>query len=1074
MSALPVPRMPFLRQIALPDRWRPPLVNRLARRLWRVDDREGGHNAGNGNGDNGDPPPPFEVPPSEEGRSGDLGPPPPVFRDLGGSSGGSSGGPSGGPPGGPPPPPYEIEAARTTDGPSNLWVRLLIGLAILLVLFIVANIVINLFIDRLWFDELGYRGVFSKRIGTRIWLFFAGFGIAGVFLLANVIAAWRIPLTSTVAQTSPFREVPLQSVKRTARIGAAVGALFIGIIFGALAWGEWETILQFIEAESFGVADPEFNRDVGFYVFKLEALQFIRGWAIGLAIVGLFAGLAVYGFRFLLHQGNATATRGVRIHAALLLASIIGLVIWGYWLGRFELVLSENGTVFGATFTDVKIRDTAFLVMIAAGAAVGLAVLSWPFHQRLAVPAASLGFLVAASLGGLVIYPAIVQRLTVEPNELNRERDFIERNIVMTRLAFGLDGIEETSFPAADVVTEADVERDQASLQNIRVWDHRPLLDTINTIQRIRPQYRFPDVDVDRYEINGESRQVFLGARELSQSQLSSDQSGWVNRRLQFTHGFGLTVTPVDVVSQDGRPAFFVSNIPPEVSVLDDGSPFEITQPRIYFGEDTDEWVIVNSDSEEFDFPLTAGTDEDGQNIESQARNRYDGSGGIEIGGFFKRLAFAWAFGDTNILISGSVSAESRILFRRDVQDRVTEIAPFLTLDVDPYIVIGEDGRLFWIQDAYTTTDHFPYSQPHASGVNYIRNSVKVVIDAFNGNVDLYIVDDDDPIIRVWAKIFPELFRPQSDFPADLRAHWRYPQDMFQIQADEYLTYHVTNPTSLFNRQDTWAIPQEVLSQDQLVPLEPYYVTLSLPDSEAPEFLLITPFSPRATQNAIAWMAGRSDGEHYGELFAFTFPSNKNVNGPQQIEATIGQQPDIRQEITLLGQGGSQVIRGNLLFIPVGDSYLYVEPFYVQADASDFPQLQFVVVVNGDKVAFAPSLEEAASEALGFPAGTGTRLVSGDGDAEQPPTGEDAGTGSGADTPASAEPEDSDTPASTDTPDDAETPGAPAMDIRDLPASDIQSLLDEVNRALDDSRGQVDTLESLRDALAALLADDGN
>ena len=994
-----------------------------------------------------EPPPPFGVPPSEEGRSGALGPPPPVFRDLGPQGGGGA------------PPPYQIGRARAGGGQSGVWSRVLVLLVILLVLFIIANIVVGLFIDRLWFDELGYRGVFNTRLGTRIWLFFAGFGIAGAFLLINVLAAWTLPLASPNAEASPFRDVPLATVKRAARIGTLAGTLFIAIIFGAIAWQEWELILQFIEAEPFGIVDPEFGRDVGFYVFKLDALQFVKGWGLGLGILGLFAGIAVYGFRFMLHAGDVAATRPVRVHAALLLTGIMALVIWGYWLGRFELVLSENGTVFGATYTDVKVRDTALIVMMAVGAGVALSVLSWPFHQRIGVPAISLGFLVVASLGGMAIYPAIVQRFTVEPNELNRERPYIQRNITMTRVAFGLDDIQETSFPADEQVTEADVRASQASLRNVRVWDHRPLLNTINTIQRIRPQYRFPDVDVDRYKIGGVSRQVFLGVRELSQGQLSADQSGWVNRRLQFTHGFGVAVNPVDLVTEAGRPSFFVSNIPPEVSGPVDEDLFEITQPRIYFGEDTGEWVIVNSDSEEFDYPLTAGTDESGLDLESQARNRYDGDGGIPIGGFFKRLAFAWSFADTNILISGSLSGESRILFRRNIQERVAEIAPFLHLDADPYIVIAEDGRLLWVQDAYTATNRFPYSQPHPSGVNYIRNSVKVVVDAFHGSVDFYIVDESDPIIRVWSKIFPDLFQPESAFPADLREHWRYPQDMFQIQADQYLAYHVTNPTSLFNRQDTWAIPQEVLVQDQTVPLEPYYVTLSLPDSEEPEFLLITPFTPRATQNAIAWMAGRSDGEHYGELFAFTFPSNKNVNGPQQIEATIGQQPDIREEITLLGQGGSQVIRGNLLFIPVGQSYLYVEPFYVQADASDFPQLQFVVVVNGDQIAFARSLEEAATAALGFPAGTGAVLVSDDGRPAEAPDATEAEAAPDAEPEAEAE--------AADAP-----PRVTDGDGEPLDTADMQRLLDELDSLLENSREQLDTLQRVRDALEVLLADE--
>lgn len=1021
----------------------------LGARRWRSE-----RPPGNGNGDaeegSGKPPPPFGVPPSEEGRSGDLGPPPPVFRDVGGPGPGE------------PPPPYEIRPAGAGAARRKLWPRLVVGLVILLIVFVIANILVGLYVDRLWFDELGYRGVFNTRIGTRVWLFFAALALAVIFLLGNLIAAWRLPLETQGAESSPLREVPLASVKRAGLIGGAVVALFIAIAFAAAASGEWETILQFMHAESFGVSDPQFNRDAGFYTFKLEALQFIKGWALGLAIVGLFAAIAVYGFRWLLHGGNVVATRSTRIHAALLLTAIIGLLVWGYWLGRLELVLSDGGTVFGATFTDVNVRDTAYLVMMAAGAVVAVTVLSFPFHERLLVPGAGLGFLVAASLGGLVIYPAIVQRFTVEPNELNREREFISRNIEATRLAFGLNGVAETSFPAEDRITPADLEADSASLRNVRVWDHRPLIDTLGTIQQLRELYNFPDVDVDRYVVDGESRQVFLGARELSHNQLPADQQGWVNRRLQFTHGFGVTVSPVDVVTTSGEPSFFVSNIPPEISNVADlaSAPFEIAQPRIYFGEDTDEWVIVNSDSEEFDFPSVAdpSAEEGVLNLESQARNRYDGIGGIQLGGFFKRLAFAWEFQDTNILISGSVNGDSRLLLRRNVQDRVAELAPFLRLDADPYIVIGRDGGLFWIQDAYTSTDRFPYAEPHSSGVNYIRNSVKVVVDAFNGTVDFYIVDDTDPIIRVWQKIFPDLFRPEADFPADLREHWRYPQDLFQIQSDQYLTYHVVDATELFNRSDTWDIPLETLVSDQQVPLEPYYVNISLPGSGEPEFLLILPFTPRGRPNAIAWLAGRSDGPNYGELFAFRFPVDKNVNGPQQIEAIIGNDSEVRTQINLLEDEGSGVIRGNLLFIPVGDSYLYVEPIFVQSRNSAFPQLQFVIAVNGDTVGFASGLEEAATEALGFPANTGTAIVG------EPGGGDDTGVPRAA--PAA--------PADVTGGEEEPPPEAPPPETLALEepaadrATDIRSLLDQVEGALSDSRDQVDLLERLRDALQAL------
>ena len=985
---------------------------------------------GDGNG-NGDDQPPFGVPPSEEGRSGNLGPPPPVFREVGGSGGGSD-----------PPPPYQIgDAAAARQPPRRWWTRILIIVAGLLVLFVLANIGVNLYVDRLWFDELGYRAVFNTRIGTQVWLFFAAFGIAFAFLLANLAIAWRLPLEADSPASSPFRELSFESVRRSALIGAAVSALFLAIIFGSLASGRWDEILQFIHAEPFGVRDAQFDRDAGFYVFKLEALQFIKGWVVGLGIVSLLAVSAVYVFRVMLHGGTAAATTPVRVHLAILIALIMALFAWGYWLARFELVVSENGIVFGATYTDANVRDGAQWVMVFIGLIVAAAVLTWPLHRRLIVPGGAIGVLVLTSIGGTLIYPAMVQRFTVQPNELAREEQFIERNISATRVAFGLDRIEEREFPANETVSQQDVEQNPEALRNVRLWDHRPLNDTLNTIQTIRPLYLFPDVDVDRYFIGGEERQVFLSARELSHSNLQPNQQSWVNRRLQFTHGFGVTISPVDEVTAAGEPPFWVSNIPPEVTLPAGSEEIAISQPRIYFGEATGSYVIANSKDEEFDFPRTeaASADEDGEIAPSeQALNRYDGSGGIRLGSFLRRLAFAWSFSDTNILISGSLSAESRILFRRNIQERVNELAPFLILDADPYIVVGEDGRLFWIQDAYTTSNRFPYAQPHVSGVNYIRNSVKAVIDAYNGTVDLFIVDDSDPVIRVWANIFPDLFRPASEFRDDLRRHWRYPQDLFQVQSDQYLTYHIASPRTLFNREDIWAIPQEVLREQQ-IPVEPYYVTLRLPDQEESEFLLILPFTPRNRTNAIAWLAGRSDGENYGRLFAFRFPRNKNVDGPAQIEARIDQDVAISRQFTLLGQRGSSVIRGNLLFIPVGDSYVYVEPLYLQAENARFPQLKGVIVVNGNTIALEDTFSRAAAVALGRSPPRGLSAL-GDVPGEAAPPA--------AETPAADAPQDEDDAQD----EDSEAPAAPPGGAAD---DDLRGLIVEAQEIFDDAQDRL-------------------
>jgi len=844
---------------------------------------------------------PRDVPPSDEGRSGQLGPPPPVFREgLGGGGSGSD-----------EPPPYTAAEGQPPQG-RRTWPRVVVAGVLLLVLLILLNIGIDIYVDRLWFGNIGYQGVFDLRVLTQVWLFVAGAGIALLVLGATYAIAWRMP----VEALGPPVDDP--QLSRVIHIIAAVAMILLGIIFGSVAAGQWDLILQFLNAKPFGSTDPQFGRDLGFYVFELEALQFMKGWATGLAIMAMLVTAATYGVRLMMHRGNARSTLGVRIHIAITIAAVMALFVWSYWLARFELALNPGGFVFGATFTDDNIRSPVQIVKMVAGVAVILGVLSWPFHERLRFALTPIVALILVSIVGGAILPAAIQRFTVEPNELQRETPYIERNIAATRAAFALDQIEEREFAADDVVDEGDLQQNPEALLNVRLWDHRPLNDTLNTIQTIRPLYVYPDVDVDRYKVGDQEHQVFLAARELSQANLQSTQQGWVNRRLQFTHGFGVVMTPVDEVSPAGEPVFWVSNIPPEVIEETSSGPLdlEIVEPRIYYGEVTDAYIIANSATEEFDYPLSG---EGGE--ADQATTRYSGLGGIELGGLFRRLAFAWSFGDANILISGSVDGDSRILFHRLIQDRVRELAPFLELDADPYIVVGQDGRLYWIQDAYTVTDRYPYSQPHATGYNYVRNSVKAVIDAYHGSVDLYIVDDTDPIIQVWDDIFPDLFKPAEEFPADLQQHWRYPQDYFQLQADQYLTYHIESARGLFNREDLWAIPQELLRQQEIA-VEPYYVTLRLPDQEEPEFLLILPFTPRNRLNSIAWMAGRSDGENYGKLFAFRFPANKNVDGPKQIENRIDQDVAVSRQFTLLGQQGSEVIRGNLLFIPVGDSYV--------------------------------------------------------------------------------------------------------------------------------------------------------
>jgi uncharacterized membrane protein (UPF0182 family) len=638
---------------------------------------------------------------------------------------------------------------------------------------------------------------------------------------------------------------------------------------------------------------------------------------------------------------------------------------------------------------------------MAFAALTALAVLVSLYRRGLLVlPIGAMALWVVAAIVGGLIYPATVQRFEVEPNELERERTYIKRNIDATRYAYGLDRIEERPFPARNSVTASEISQNPDTIQNIRLWDHRPLLQTLDQVQTIRPLYTFRNVDVDRYPIDGEVRQVMLAGRELEPSRLPVDAQGWVNRRLQFTHGFGVAIVPVNEVVEEGLPAFFVKDIPPSGEI-------QIEQPRIYYGEQPDHYVIVDTDYDEFDYPIEEG----------QAQNRFDGEGGVRLSSLLRRIVYAWEFTDTNLLISDAMDDNSRVLYRRNIRDRVREVAPFLRLDNDPYLVAA-DGGLFWIHDAYTTTEHYPYST-RTGNLNYIRNSVKVVTSAYDGALTFYLVEPDDPIVRAYDSIYPDLFTPLEEMPDSLRAHLRYPEDLFKLQASLYLRYHIQDPGIFFNREDVWSIPNEVFI-DQSQPIEPYYVIMRLPGEQEEEFVLIMPFNPANRNNTVAWLAARSDGDNYGRLLAFRFPTETLVFGPSQVESRIDQDTLISQQISLWNQSGSQVIRGNLLMIPIGEGNLFVEPIYLQATGRSLPELKRVVVANGNNIAMEPTLGRALEVVLGRATPTG-------------PTVEDATPG-----PATATPRPGETPLPTPTP-------APTADLTD----DVGALIEQANQSFE-------------------------
>ncbi len=848
---------------------------------------------------------------------------------------------------GPPPPVFRIGRPRLRLSRSlGRWLAILV---LVIVLFVVLDILKSIYADWLWFDSLGYRSVFSKTIVTRIWLFFGGAGAFLALFLGNVFLARR--LAPAADEGGLIGGADHAAVRRLVLVGLVATALFLAVIFGSTASGQWDSVLRFMNSQSFGTEDPAFHKDISFYVFKLPMLRFIQGWATAAVIVTTIFVAALYALRFALRGFAAEVTTPIRAHLSLLVVAVIGLFVWRYWLGIFDLSYSTRGAIFGAGFTDLNAQLWAIRVLMGIGSMVALLILVNIFFPRglfgwgVVAPAAGAGVWVVMAIALGIIWPAMQQRFEVEPNELVKERTYIQRNIDMTRRAYGLDEVDERPFPAKAFVTAQEIDANSDTIENIRLWDHRPLLQTFDQIQTIRPLYDFLDVDVDRYVIDGRLRQVMLSARELNSGRLPQEAQTWVNSRLQFTHGYGLAMSPVSEVVEEGLPDLLIKDIPP-VGIID------IAQPEIYYGEMPDHYVIVNTEEKEFDYP--AG--------DTSVQTVFEGEGGVRLNSFLRRTVYAWEFNDFNIVISDSLNDESRVLYRRNIQQRISEVAPFLRLDSDPYLV-AVDGRLLWIQDAYTVTDSYPYSRP-SGDFNYIRNSVKVTVDTYDGTTTFYLVDPDDPIARTWDKIFPDLFTPFEEMPDSIRAHLRYPEDLFTVQADVYRTYHIRETQVFYNKEDVWNIPQEVFIDAQQ-PIEPYYVIMRLPGEDREEFMLILPFTPSNRDNTISWLAARCDGENYGKLLLFRFPTESLVFGPSQVESRIDQNPGISQLFSLWKGGGSDVIRGNLLMIPIGEGSIYVEPIYLRATTSELPELKRVVLANGNSIAMEPTLGQAIDVVLG-------------------------------------------------------------------------------------------------------------
>ncbi|MGK7310664.1 MAG: UPF0182 family membrane protein [Candidatus Longimicrobiales bacterium M2_2A_002] len=800
--------------------------------------------------------------------------------------------------------------------------------------------------DWLWFRGVGHEDVLITTTVAQVALYVAALLIFLALALPNLYLAWRATGGTPALPEGLSAQDYDFARKLLVRTGA--GILFImGLLFASGPAAEWETALLFLNRVPFGETEPIFGLDFGFFIFTLPALELVRVWL--LSALGTVA-LVVAGYYYLtsrIRNDRFSFSGEARTQLVLLGAALFVVLAAGHWLSRYELLYSPTGAVYGVGFTDdnVNLPGRAILTVIALGAAVTLAYGAFRNQGKkiLIWPVAVWG--AAVLLIGSVA-PSAVQRLQVEPSELAREREYLANNIQYTRQAFGLDQLQSRSHPALGNVGREIIAENQGTIQNVRLWDESPLLQSYNQIQFFRLYYDFLAVHTDRYTVNGELRQVMLATRELSAEKLPDEAQRWVNRRLQFTHGYGVAMSPVTEVRAGGRPTFFVSDVPPEGEI-----PLE--RPEVYYGLKSLEYAITSSGMQEFNYP----------GIDGPVYTSYQGEGGVALSSFFRRLMYAWEFQDLNILISGEINEDSRIQYRRTVPDRFSTITPFLLRDREAYSVVADD-RLFWIQDAYTVTTRYPYSTSFNGRFNYIRNSVKAVVNAYDGSIDFYVFDPDDPLVQAYQNIFPELFTPAEEMPDYLRRHVRVPLDQFTVQTQMLLEYHMRDPVVFYNKEDQWSIPvQNSFGRSQA--LEPYYIVARLPGEETEEFLLIQPFTPNNRHNLVGWMAARSDGDAYGELVLFDFPAGRHVDGPNQVEARIDNDPIISEQFTLWGQVGSEVSRGILLVIPLGDAILYAEPIFLTPEALAFPELRRIILADADDVVMHTTLESSVDALVG-------------------------------------------------------------------------------------------------------------
>ncbi|MCA9669920.1 MAG: UPF0182 family protein, partial [Myxococcales bacterium] len=856
----------------------------------------------------------------------------------------------------------DSKPADNDDKRKALRKRLLILAIVLLVAAAVLGALANFLTEYWWFKHLGFSDVFITVLLSQLGTGIAYGAVAFVVLIVHILLIkryskprkdWTIPTAEGDIDIAAI-------VKKVSTPVVAAGAFVAAAAMGVWAAFHWEDILKLLNQTQFGNPEPILGKDPGFYLFELPALQFSQEWLVYLTGFCAFFSAVVYFFRGAITvEGKLPKmSKEVRAHLLGAVAVVLLVIAWGFRLEMFETLFSKRGVAYGATYTDVVANLISYRVLIAASVvcAVWLVITSRNMPDDLKksakLPGYALGGLVVLYLIGVFVAPTLVQRLIVNPNELTKEKPYLVHAIAGTRRAYNLDKIDSKEFPANENLNVKTIERNKPTISNIKIWDPRPLKDAYRQLQVIRLYYDFPNIGIDRYRVGDNYWQVMLSAREMMHKQLPTQSQTWVNRHLQYTHGYGAVLSPVNRTVGEGQPDLWVKDIPPVAK----HPALAVTQPAIYYGLQTTDYALVKTQTQEFDYPKG----------KENKFTTYSGKGGVDIGGFFARLLFAIRFADYNLLFTSQLTEKSRVLFNRTIQQRVHDVAPFLMLDQEPYMVIA-NGRLKWIQDAYTISYRYPYSQPTSLGrrlkINYIRNSVKIVIDAYDGDMSFYVWDAKDPMIRTYRKIFPSLFKDAKTMPQSLRAHVRYPKDLFTLQARMYESFHMTDPRVFYNQEDKWSISKELghktkgetkagpnqpgVSAKRVTdasPMQPYYMIMRLPDAAKEEFLLMVPYTPSNKDNMVAWITASCDGDKYGKLLVYTFPKQKLVYGPMQVEARIDQNDYISQWITLRNQQGSKVFRGDLLVIPIEDSILYVEPIYLEATQAQLPELKKVIV----------------------------------------------------------------------------------------------------------------------------------